>query len=177
MCKKKTTEQFIEDARLVHGDKYDYSLVEYIHSREPIKIICPTHGVFEQKPYHHLLNKGCKECSKLFNVYKKEDYVKLSEKATLYLIKVYKDDEEFYKIGKTKDSVKKRFSNTNIKPYNYEIVQTYYDDSGKIFDLEIELHKKFYSYKYKPLYKFAGYGECYTLELPIEEVIDTWKNK
>ena len=106
---RNTTEGFIEKAVKIHNKKYDYSLVEYIHSREPIKIICQTHGVFEQKPYHHLLNKGCKECSKLFNVYKKEDYVKLSEKATLYLIKVYKDDEEFYKIGKTKDSVKKDF--------------------------------------------------------------------
>ena len=38
MCKKKTTEQFIEDAKLVHGDKYDYSLVEYITAKEKIKI-------------------------------------------------------------------------------------------------------------------------------------------
>lgn len=59
-----TTEQFIERAKKIHGDKYDYSLVDYVNAKTPIKIICPVHGVFTQKPYRHINEKrGCKYCS------------------------------------------------------------------------------------------------------------------
>jgi len=62
--KKKTTTEFIIDARKKHGNKYDYSLVEYINRKTDIKIICPIHGVFEQKPYIHLDTFGCPKCGK-----------------------------------------------------------------------------------------------------------------
>lgn len=57
-----TTEKFIEKARLKHGDKYDYSLVEYMTFLDKVKIICPVHRIFEQKVYNHLGNCGCKKC-------------------------------------------------------------------------------------------------------------------
>ena len=44
-----TTEEFIE-LRSVHGDKYDYSLVEYVSTKEPVRLICPEHGPFEKTP-------------------------------------------------------------------------------------------------------------------------------
>ena len=62
MGKKKTTEQFIEDARKVHGGKYDYSKVEYVNKRTKITIICPVHGEFEQTPDSHLQGNGCRKC-------------------------------------------------------------------------------------------------------------------
>lgn len=49
MSKRKTREQFIEEAIKVHGDRYDYSLVEYKTKEDKVKIICPIHGIFEQK--------------------------------------------------------------------------------------------------------------------------------
>ena len=63
--KLKTLSKFISDAKSIHGDKYDYSLVEYHGSNVPVKIICPDHGVFEQLPYNHLSNKGCPVCGNL----------------------------------------------------------------------------------------------------------------
>lgn len=57
-----TTDIFIKKAKEIHGDKYDYSLVDYVNAKTRIKIICPTHGKFEQIPYNHLSGKGCKEC-------------------------------------------------------------------------------------------------------------------
>lgn len=63
MAKKKTTEEFIADARKVHGDKYDYSKVEYVNSQTPVTIICPKHGEFKQRPSDHLSGKGCKQCA------------------------------------------------------------------------------------------------------------------
>ena len=61
--KKQTTEQFIEKAREVHGDKYDYSKVEYVDKSTEVLIICPEHGEFWQKPYSHLSGHGCPKCN------------------------------------------------------------------------------------------------------------------
>ncbi len=58
---KKTNEQFIIDAYCKHGDKYNYKLVDYKNNKTKVKIICPIHGVFEQKPVSHLLY-GCNKC-------------------------------------------------------------------------------------------------------------------
>jgi hypothetical protein len=60
--KKLTTEEFIIKAKLIHGDKYDYSLVEYKNQNNKVKIICPKHGVFEQNPNNHINNNGCPKC-------------------------------------------------------------------------------------------------------------------
>lgn len=62
--KKKTTEQFVNDAKKVHGDKYDYSKVEYVNGLTEVCIICPIHGEFWQKPKVHLKGCGCTECGK-----------------------------------------------------------------------------------------------------------------
>ena len=59
-----STKDFIEKARSVHGDKYDYSKVEYINNRNKVTIICPIHGEFEQTPYSHLKGCGCFPCSR-----------------------------------------------------------------------------------------------------------------
>ena len=56
------TEEFIRKARLVHGNKYNYSKVNYINSENKVEIICPTHGSFWQKPTNHLYGCGCPKC-------------------------------------------------------------------------------------------------------------------
>jgi hypothetical protein len=65
--KTKTTEQFIVEAKLIHGDKYNYSLVDYNNAKTPVKIICPTHGEFEQTPEVHLTGSGCQKCGFKYN--------------------------------------------------------------------------------------------------------------
>lgn len=60
----KTTEWFIDKARQVHGDTYDYSKVVYKKYQEKVKIICKKHGVFEQRPENHIKGAGCPECAK-----------------------------------------------------------------------------------------------------------------
>lgn len=56
-------QEFINKANFVHKNKYDYSLVDYKNNRIKVKIICPIHGVWEQKPNGHLSSKGCRACS------------------------------------------------------------------------------------------------------------------
>lgn len=60
---KSSTEGFIEKAISIHGNKYDYSKVEYINSTTKVKIICPIHGEFEQTPKNHLKGQGCPKCA------------------------------------------------------------------------------------------------------------------
>ena len=62
MSKKLTTEEFIERAKQVHGDKYDYSKVKYINCEEKVCIICPIHGEFWQIAKTHLNGSGCYLC-------------------------------------------------------------------------------------------------------------------
>ena len=59
---KLTTEDFIEKAKKVHGDKYDYSKVEYKNYNTKVCIICPEHGEFWQVPNNHLYGAGCPTC-------------------------------------------------------------------------------------------------------------------
>ena len=47
----------------VHGDRYDYSLVEYVSATSKVKIKCARHGVFEQSPDSHLAGHGCPDCA------------------------------------------------------------------------------------------------------------------
>lgn len=58
----KSTEQFIADAKKIHGDTYDYSKSKYIRSHDKLIITCKKHGDFLQKPYSHLHGHGCPEC-------------------------------------------------------------------------------------------------------------------
>lgn len=69
MMPRKTTDQFIADARRAHGDTYDYSLVEYVDALTQVTIICQIHGPFRQTPSVHLAKKkgqekycGCSRC-------------------------------------------------------------------------------------------------------------------
>jgi len=100
--KRKTTEQFIEEARKIHGDKYDYSKVEYINQVTAVCIICPIHGEFKQIPKLHLRGSGCPKCGveqqseKRRNkptVFKKERVIR--EKRQKFHVPLIKTTEEF----------------------------------------------------------------------------------
>lgn len=57
-----TTEEWIAEAKKVHGDKYQYHSVRYVDSETKVDIVCPKHGVFSQVPYYHLQGQGCPCC-------------------------------------------------------------------------------------------------------------------
>lgn len=65
LCSKKlrySKEQFIEEAKKIHGNRYDYSQVVYVNNMTKVKIGCPIHGYFLQGPNSHLQGKGCPKC-------------------------------------------------------------------------------------------------------------------
>lgn len=70
-----TTSKFIERAKAVHGDRYDYSKVDYKRSNNPVTIICPIHGEFQQKPAAHLSGHGCNICNPPKTLSSHEEFV------------------------------------------------------------------------------------------------------
>lgn len=87
--KRKTIEEFINEAQELHGNNYRYSQVVYKNNRTKVEIICPVHGVFEQTPSHHLIcGNGCPKCADgRKGQYKKltrEDFITRSNKVHKY---------------------------------------------------------------------------------------------
>jgi hypothetical protein len=62
ISRRSNTKDFIRRARKVHGERYDYSKVDYVRTGDPITIICAEHGVFTQSPANHLQGHGCLLC-------------------------------------------------------------------------------------------------------------------
>lgn len=67
MGRKLTTNEFIEKAKKIHGDKYDYVKTEYINKRSLVRIMCPKHGEFSQNGGSHIRGSGCPKCSPKHN--------------------------------------------------------------------------------------------------------------
>ena len=82
---------FIEKAKTIHNNKYDYSKVNYINTDSPIIIICKEHGDFVQIPDFHINRKcGCPKCS---------NNVKLEiDEFILRANKVHKNKYDYYKV-------------------------------------------------------------------------------
>jgi hypothetical protein len=168
-----TTETFIEKAKEIHGTTYDYSLTQYKNAYTKVKIICPEHGIFEQRPYAHVFEKqGCFMC---YNVLRKEiapswtvtNWLNAANRSNrfdsfkLYVIRCFNDNESFIKIGRTFCTLNVRF---NQLPYNYEVAKVITNNDGKyIYDLETRIKHKFKKHKYTPKIKFGGMNECYKI--------------
>ena len=61
--KKKTLQDFICDARKVHGDRYQYDSATYTNAHTAVSIMCSLHGHFQQSPTSHLSGAGCPACA------------------------------------------------------------------------------------------------------------------
>ena len=88
-----TTEQFIAKAKLVHGDKYDYSKSIYLQNKQPIVITCYEHGDFTQTPHTHTNGSGCVKCRNFALTDTKEEFI---TKANLVHNYLYSYDKVIY---------------------------------------------------------------------------------
>ena len=133
-----TTEEFITRAREVHGDRYDYSLVEYVNNSTPVKIICSEHGVFEQTPNNHTSMKaGCPQCSQTgFNP---------SEPGTLYVLT---DDEQcptLLKVGVTNNLKRRLHQLRRETPHHVVKLVSYpFPRGADAYKLEQEVHQVYH---------------------------------
>jgi len=75
MGKKLTTQEFIEKVKAIHGNRYDYSLVNYRGAHKKINIICLKHGVFVQTANNHYRGNNCPKCyADILKNSRKDDY-------------------------------------------------------------------------------------------------------
>lgn len=95
---KKCKDEFIINANNIHNNKYDYRLVKYITNKVKVKIICPIHGVFEQRPDNHLSGNGCPSC----NIITTENFInkckKIHNNKYDYSLVTYKNNKDKIKI-------------------------------------------------------------------------------
>jgi hypothetical protein len=128
---KSNTKEFIEKAKLIHYDKYDYSKVNYINNTEKIIIICKDHGEFLQSPAGHLVKKGCGMCR----------YITTSNKMT-------SNTEEFIEKAKLKHGDKYEYYKVN-----------YINNTEKIIII-CKDHGEFEQRPSGHLYGFEGCNKC-----------------
>ncbi len=96
--KIKSIDNFINDANLVHHNKYDYSKSIYIHNNKNVIITCKIHGDFLQTPSNHLSKKGCPKCSKV--------YRKNTEEYIQEVIKIHGDKYDYSEVEYTQAHAK-----------------------------------------------------------------------
>lgn len=125
----RTTEQFISEAKLVHGHKYDYSTVEYESSIVPVKITCPTHGIFQQSPKSHIAGRGCPGCGEYGYQPSKPGY--------FYIQKLSNKKKTVYKYGITGDMKRRLHEQSRDSEFEHEVlVERYFEDGNKPLLLE-----------------------------------------
>lgn len=118
MGKRLTKEIFIERAKQIHGNKYDYSEVEYIDANTKVKIICPIHGEFLQTPSRHTnMKQGCPKCS--HQSYPNTSEIFIEKARSIYGDK-YTYDKVNYKNNKTPVTITcPVHGDFNVRPDNF----------------------------------------------------------
>lgn len=163
------TEEFVQKSNKLHERAYDYSNVQYKNEHTKVIITCKTHGDFLQTPGNHLHSRGCPKCGKekMLGGYN-ESFFKTfpSHKnldSYLYLIKFQNTIENFYKIGISLNSKKRK--NQFPASYNKEVIVATNTKLYKSFQPEQKILTDFKKYKYVPHIKFRGYTECFNLNV------------
>lgn len=99
----KTSEQFINESKKIHDDKYNYSLVDYINNYTKVSVICQIHGIFKQTPNNHLRGQGCSKCSHIkINEFNTSNLNEFITKSNLKHKNKYDYSLVEYKNGRTK---------------------------------------------------------------------------
>ena len=69
------TKGFLKKSFEIHGDKYDYSKVNFVDKKTKVVIICPKHDLFEKTPKEHLIGEGCFKCQQFLSYEDSKSYI------------------------------------------------------------------------------------------------------
>jgi hypothetical protein len=118
MTRKTTKEEFIEKARLVHGDKFRYDSVVYVNNSTKVKIFCTKcQEYFEQTPKNHLHGYDCNRCGKIKRAEsRKNDISELLEKAK----QVHNDMYDYSEVKYTRMDKKVKIKCKTCGEYFYQ---------------------------------------------------------
>jgi hypothetical protein len=161
------TKSFIEYAKLVHGDRYDYSNVNYKGTKNKVSIICHIHGAFDQTPDSHVNGKcGCKKCS-YNNLPGRYSYQHFSDnpqlkasKGIFYVLGLTINDQKYIKVGITSQSIERRMVRMG-KDVSHRV---YYEKDMNLWGaylMEQNILNNFNKTFSKPTDIFPGHTECF----------------
>lgn len=135
--KRSTREQFVTQAIAVHGEKYDYSKVEYVNAKNNVVLICEQHGIFIQSPDSHVRGSGCPSCAEYgFNP---------DSPAILYYLKIKHEDAFYYKIGITNNNVNSRFKKNDLEKIT-DFIELAFDKGIDALQIEQSILKSHFKY-------------------------------
>ena len=140
--RRRTTEDYIAEARSVHGDKYDYSSTEYSTMHDKVEIVCSEHGSFWQLASNHIkgTKSGCPGCAV-------SGFDQTKPALLYYLAVLTEDGHTLYKIGITNLTVEKRFPRMDLA--RIRTIQTWeYEYGGDAALSELDILKRFSEQRY-----------------------------
>lgn len=164
-AQRKSLEKFIADAKAIHGDLYDYSLVEYRGSKHYVNIVCKRCGcTFTQKPEVHLGNKaGCPDCN--------HGSIKIDKASYLYILKT--DDNTKIKVGITNNTFKRLERLHKDTPFAFHALKIYKFSKGtQIVRLEKDIHNLIAEHN-AGLRGFDGATEWFWYSQDVVDLIET----
>lgn len=160
---------FIAAAKKVHGDIYTYNRKSYTMMSEPVKIVCKYHGSFTQRGHRHLAGQGCPICARQsqrgrwHSSLLPKEYQ--NQPSNFYYLRLTIDNEVFYKVGISNDMSRRI---TTLKRESRCAVKIIYVVAANLItamQLEEHIQRNFKELIYKPSFYFAGYTECYSLDI------------
>lgn len=146
------TDQFITKASYVHGNKYNYSEVQYLTTNTPVSIFCNNcKSYFMQTPHQHLSGSNCQVCSG--RLYK-----------FLYFLKSL-DNPDLYKIGVSNNPIQRIKTVSRELNQSWETLGIFHFDGNSAYKPEQEVHFVLATYKYRGglVPKGDGYTEVFRL--------------
>lgn len=176
---RKTSEQYNKEIAIIHNNNYHIKPDSYIDIKTKIPHFCETQKEWVSlRPGHVLEGLGCRKCANLkISKRAKENsvgwsYTKWEEKGKnskyfdsfkVYILKCYsiKNKETFYKIGKTFQTIDRRFQSKREIPYKWKLIKVFIGESREMSELETKLKNINKNNKYLPKIKFAGMYECF----------------
>lgn len=174
-------DEFISRAKAKHGDLFLYKPETYSGINAKLSIFCKEHGWYEQRGIDHINGHGCRKCGRNANGFARSNFVNISKSrdntAMLYVLKIFSDNELFFKIGITTRTVRERFW-SGMANYQYEILHEVFGDAGYIYDLETQIHRLLRDFHYTPGFKFGGsVYECFSkIPKEVEKLLKTLEN-
>ena len=121
--------KFVTDSISIHGNKYDYSMVNYTGNKNKVKIACPEHGNFRQTPNKHLSGQGCPGCAK-----SGFDRTKVG---FFYVLR--SDCGQYMKIGITNKPDQRRLQLSRVTPFSFKRIELIEGPGEQIANLEKEM--------------------------------------
>ena len=160
------------------GENYEYDKCWPTSIKDKVTIRCKLHGEYTTSAdniiHHHCI---CPECANETKGFSRHTFIKACNKnnssyGTLYIIRIYSEDEDFIKVGITSyNDIYHRISELKTIGYNIETIELFHDIPQKIYNTEKFVHKQLWNEKYIPIHDFHGRLECYKTE-NLNKIID-----